>query len=203
MSEAKTIITDQKQTKIAILKFDTEKEREQEKVSDLFRSGLHSHDQIPYSGEINTWLVNYQFQPGQLLHSIHNSFMRNADKKCFWVAVELDDIVGCIGVIPSKKFPETVEIVCMTVSFKHRNKGIAERLVERAERWAVQKGFHAIHISAEEGSKAAELLYLANGYLLNETLSEDVSKRLGKDTETFVKLDHFLKDLTTEPCTVK
>ncbi|WP_346654871.1 GNAT family N-acetyltransferase [Cytobacillus firmus] len=60
---------------------------------------------------------------------------------------ETGELLGFIEVKPHKDFLSGIEqgnIVAIAVSSKGEGKGVGKRLMEKAEEWAHQKGYHQI-----------------------------------------------------------
>jgi len=69
------------------------------------------------------------------------------DTEIFVVEEETGELLGFLEVKPHKDFLSGIEqgnIVAIAVSSKGEGKGVGKRLMEKAEEWAHQKGYHQI-----------------------------------------------------------
>ncbi len=190
MSESK-----ESQKEVRVRTFCEENPGEQEKVVELFRTGMHSFDHIPLNARMYTLFLNNQLQPGGMMSCIHTSFMKNPEKSNFWVATIDDEIVGCVGAVPSSRYGGShLELVRLSVSSKHSSYGVASHLIETVENWARDRSFQFIHgVTLAESTQSVQL-YLMNHFAVKEKQSEDLSHIMGRVCEEFIWL-HFAKNL--------
>lgn len=110
----------------------------------------------------------------------------------FWVAVEGDELAGMFGL--EKLDQSRVELRRMYVSPDHRRRGLARRMLERAEQIALAQGYLELELSTSEVQDAALSLYRNAGYALQtEMVAEAPSNRtVGGNIRRF----YFSKALT-------
>ena len=81
---------------------------------------------------------------------------------------ELDEgeIAGWIGMFVFRSIADEprVEISGLVVDEKRRSRGIGEKLLERAEHWAREKGCHTIGLRCNVIRERAHIFYLQHGY---------------------------------------
>ncbi len=109
----------------------------------------------------------------------------------FWVAIDGDDLAGMFGL--EKLDHRRVEIRRMYVSPDHRRRGLAQKMLETAERIAGAAGYREIEASTSEIQDAALSLYRRSGYeLRSERVAKEQSNRtVGGNIRRF----HFSKVL--------
>ncbi len=69
---------------------------------------------------------------------------------------------GCGAINPIEK--DIVEIKRMYVNPEFRGRGIATKLLKELEQWAIELGYHRIHLFMGSKQPEAHQLYLINGY---------------------------------------
>jgi GNAT superfamily N-acetyltransferase len=112
-----------------------------------------------------------------------------AKRNAFWV-VEVDKkIVGTFGI--ESRNEDSTELRRMYLDRGHRSRGIAQRMLQRAEARARELGFSKMILSTAEVQKAAIVFYGRNGYQLvrTEIASSMSTKTVGADLTRF----HFEK----------
>lgn len=101
-------------------------------------------------------------------------FQNDIASNQLWVADEDGDIVG-IAAITTHQEPEyelvgwdlnetAIVIHRLAVSIHHRGKGIAEQLMQQAEREAVRRGIKVLRIDTNSANKATRQLFPKLGY---------------------------------------
>jgi GNAT superfamily N-acetyltransferase len=124
------------------------------------------------------------------LHGIFSEAKRNA----FWVVEAKKEIVGTFGIESHSK--DSTELRRMYLDKGHRSRGIAQRMLQRAESRARELGFSKVILSTAEVQKAAIAFYGKNGYQLvsTEVASTMSTKTVGAGIIRF----HFEKLLMNE-----
>jgi GNAT superfamily N-acetyltransferase len=81
----------------------------------------------------------------------------------FWLALAGGQPVGCIALrkLPS---PGCAEIKRMYVREEWRGRGISQKLLQAAERFARESGYQWIYLDTTDGMQAAARLYERTGY---------------------------------------
>ncbi len=93
------------------------------------------------------------------------------DEGPIWVAVDEDEIVGTVSVVPE---PEWLYIRSMAVSPKAQGLGIGNKMLQEAERYAADKGFDMLFLYTTYFSASAIKLYEKNGfYKVRDTTAEE------------------------------
>jgi len=110
------------------------------------------------------------------------------DGRGFWLALEREQIAGCIGLRridlwaeqpkeaatrEEKTIPGRAEIKRMYVREEWRGHGVAQRLLEAAEEFARAAGCGWIYLDTTDDMKAAARLYERNGYVRCERYNEN------------------------------
>ena len=108
----------------------------------------------------------------------------------FWVAVSGDDLMGMFGLEPSEK---GVELRRMYTHPSARRRGVARRMLARAEAEGRRMGAARLDLSTSELQRAALGLYRSAGYeMVREGVAETASnKTLGGGLRRY----HFAKML--------
>jgi GNAT superfamily N-acetyltransferase len=103
---------------------------------------------------------------GGELRQLQNVFSA-AKRNCFWV-VEIDgQIVGMFGI--ERRSEDSTELRRMYLDRPHRGRGIAQRMLQCAERRARDLGFSRLILSTAEIQEAAIAFYRKSGYRLVRT----------------------------------
>lgn len=89
-----------------------------------------------------------------------------------WLAWVDGQIAGCIA-FRALGNAETAEIKRMYVRPAWRGQGIAQELLEAAERFAQKNGYRWIYLDTTDGMVAAAQLYRRNGYELCERYNDN------------------------------
>jgi GNAT superfamily N-acetyltransferase len=90
-----------------------------------------------------------------------------AKRNAFWVVEADKEIVGTFGI--ESRSEDSTELRRMYLDRGHRGRGIAQRMLQRAEAWARELGFSKMILSTAEVQKAAIVFYGKNGYQLVRT----------------------------------
>lgn len=96
------------------------------------------------------------------LGSIEAYYLAREDQG-FWVA-DADDVVGMVGI--EHRDDQTAELRRMAVQKTQRRKGIARKLLAKAEAFSRDRGYRRIVLSTSELQAAARTLYESSGYRL-------------------------------------
>ena len=109
----------------------------------------------------------------------------------FWVALCDDEIIGMFGLESHGK--GDVELRRMYVKPSWQRRGIARRLIQRAEQHSREAGYDRLLLSTSELQEAALSLYRNSGYhLVKEEVAEEASnKTIGGGIRRY----HFVKEL--------
>jgi GNAT superfamily N-acetyltransferase len=81
----------------------------------------------------------------------------------FWLARSGDNIIGCIA-LRRRDLPLAAEIKRMYVRPEARGQGVAQQLLEAAERFALVAGYQWIYLDTADDMKAAARFYQRNGF---------------------------------------
>jgi len=121
------------------------------------------------------------------LHEVFAEEKRNA----FWVVEAGDELIGMFGI--ECRGNESTELRRMYLDQRHRGRGIAQRMIEWAEKRARELGFAKLILSTAEVQKAAIAFYKKSGYgLVGTERAEGMSaKAVGGGLTRF----HFEKSL--------
>jgi len=89
-----------------------------------------------------------------------------SETKCnaFWVVEIGDEIIGMFGI--ESRSNENTELRRMYLDRRHRGRGIAQRMLQRAETRARELGFVKLILSTAEVQNAAIAFYRKSGYRL-------------------------------------
>jgi GNAT superfamily N-acetyltransferase len=87
-----------------------------------------------------------------------------AKRNAFWVVETDKEIVGTFGI--ESRNEDSTELRRMYLDRGHRSRGIAQRMLQRAEARARELGFSKMILSTAEVQKAAIVFYGKNGYQL-------------------------------------
>jgi GNAT superfamily N-acetyltransferase len=90
-----------------------------------------------------------------------------AKRNAFWVVEADKEIVGTFGIESHNE--DSTELRRMYLDRGHRSRGIAQRMLQRAEARARELGFPKMTLSTAEVQKAAIVFYGKNGYQLVRT----------------------------------
>jgi GNAT superfamily N-acetyltransferase len=85
-------------------------------------------------------------------------------RSAFWVVETGDQIIGMFGI--ESRSDDSTELRRMYVDRRHRGRGIAQRMLQRAETRARELGFAKLILSTAEVQRAAISLYRKSGYTL-------------------------------------
>jgi len=83
-----------------------------------------------------------------------------------WVALTDDRIVGFLHIFyrPALEKPPEAVVQAMAVDQTRRKSGIGQRLLERAEEWALTRGLHSIALSSQVDRSDAHAFYARLGF---------------------------------------
>jgi len=81
----------------------------------------------------------------------------------FWLARSGDNIIGCVALRHIAE-PHSAEIKRMYVRPEARGQGVAQQLLESAERFALAAGYRWIYLDTADDMKAAARFYQRNGF---------------------------------------
>jgi len=106
----------------------------------------------------------------------------------FWVA-DLDGVVGMVGIEQCSE--NVAELRRMAVETSQRRRGIARALLETAEAFCRESGYHRIELNTSERQVAARLLYEKAGYRLLGTgvVAKTTNKLIGGLTRHYYEKD--------------
>jgi GNAT superfamily N-acetyltransferase len=100
-----------------------------------------------------------------------------AKRNAFWVVESDKEIVGTFGI--ESRSEDSTELRRMYLDRGHRSRGIAQRMLQRAEEQARESGFSKMVLSTAGVQKAAIAFYGKNGYQLVRT---DVASTMSTKT---------------------
>jgi GNAT superfamily N-acetyltransferase len=88
------------------------------------------------------------------------------ESSVFVAELSQGEIAGWIGMFVFRSIADEprVEVSGLVVDEKRRSQGIGEKLLERAERWAREKGCRAIGLRCNVIRERAHVFYLRQGY---------------------------------------
>ena len=104
----------------------------------------------------------------------------------FWVAEVSGQVVGCAGV--QRQSAEVAELRRMSVDIRWRRQGIARRLLEEVEGFALRYGYQRLCLSTITPLKPAISMYERAGYELT-----------GKSQYGAITVLHYVKQLVSPP----
>jgi ribosomal protein S18 acetylase RimI-like enzyme len=166
---------------ITIRKF---QKSDQNAVVEIFQNGLISDSETPEIKELQRWFVNSKLDPiSGDMYNIWNSFHLDTNEdettSMFWVACssDNDEIIGCIGCIPSTMYPNSIELIRMSVKYTYRHQGIATKLIATLQNWCIMKNKQSIHLDTLLEMEPAIQLYLKNGFTIVDKKTIDISER--------------------------
>jgi GNAT superfamily N-acetyltransferase len=81
----------------------------------------------------------------------------------FWLARSVDNVIGCLALRRLAE-PHSAEIKRMYVRPEARGQGVAQQLLEAAEKFALAAGYHWIYLDTADDMKAAARFYRRNGF---------------------------------------
>ena len=111
------------------------------------------------------------------------------DEGPIWVAVDEDEIVGSVSVVPE---PDWLYIRSMAVLPKAQGLGIGNKMLQEAERYAADNGFDKLFLYTTYFSASAIKLYEKNGfYKVRDTTADEwfgtpglaMEKNINRDTK--------------------
>lgn len=172
----------------------------QQEASDLYRNGINSYQHTGSCHALSSSRFTKRLTPGGDIYDIDAYFMKgradNGKKRCFWVALLDDKVVGIVGAVPSTKFGDDyLELVRMSVSATCRKCGVGSRLLATIEAWAKEQGYSRMNLYTLDKFTLAVDLYMKNGYALHSTVVYDVTDELQLNKPEFVNIVHFVKVL--------
>lgn len=169
---------------------------DQAAVSDMYRSGMKIYSEMDNASlaSCTSWFVNNKLQEGGDMSDIQKYFMDDP-KRCFWVAVLNNKIVGCVGAYPSTKYDdkEYVELVRMSVSSDARNQGVGAKFIKVLNDWGKLQGYSKIYLSTLNEMHLAVALYTKNRFILKEQEAYDVSGMVG--FPCVMTGNHYVRDI--------
>ncbi len=89
----------------------------------------------------------------------------NAPDRCYWVALEGDQVVGGVGIGPLPGFGEVCELQKMYCLPQARGTGIAQRLLDLALEFA-RDHYRQVYLETLPNMKPAQRFYEKNGFRL-------------------------------------
>jgi GNAT superfamily N-acetyltransferase len=81
----------------------------------------------------------------------------------FWLARAGDNVIGCVALRHIAE-PNAAEVKRMYVRPEARGQGVAQLLLETAEKFALAAGYHWIYLDTADDMKAAARFYQRNGF---------------------------------------
>ncbi|XP_072263266.1 N-acetyltransferase 8-like [Pyxicephalus adspersus] len=118
------------------------------------------------------WFLNRYVYAAYVEYSLNSDMMNirkyylERDGYCFWVAELAGEVVGMVAAIPPSppNGGNQVELKRLSVSLKHRGKGIAKALCSRVIDYARKRGSSAVVLSTSLSQIDASTLYLKMGF---------------------------------------
>lgn len=112
---------------------------------------------------------------GVMLRDDPESFARDyfRDGSGVWLAYEGGNVVGCIALRPLPQLERAGEIKRMYVKPEGRGQGIAERLLEALEEYAVEAGYRTLYLDTKDDLTTAIRFYRRHGYEECERYNEN------------------------------
>ncbi len=98
-------------------------------------------------------------------------FLSGLPDQAVFVACLNDEVVGWIDLVVTHHlaYMSRAEIAGLVVADGVRSRGIGRLLVQRAEKWAAERGFEQMLVRSRSTREAAHRFYLTNGYSLSKT----------------------------------
>ncbi len=183
-------------TDLLIRKFEA---ADQDELVEIYRSGMNAYADIPVISQCTSWFVDDKLKPGGDMSDVQTHYMDNntdGKKRCFWVAVLDNKIVGCVGAIPSTKYSEDyVELVRMSVSATCRKMGVGSRMVGVLTEWAKAEGYKNVNLSTLRKMHLGVELYTRNGFTVDKEEEVDVADRFDSTEPLMITVVHFVKPI--------
>jgi len=173
-------------------------ENDQAGVSDLYASGMHGYAHIPIVGQCYAWYIERRLRPDGDMSNVQSVYMNAGHNSCFWVAEYDNQIVGCIGAVPStsaKYGSGYVELVRVIVSTDCRKMAVGSRLITVLETWAREEGYLGVYLLTFGALPEPAILYPKCGYEIVEEEDFDVADKLELQQPTYIKVTHYTKSL--------
>lgn len=104
------------------------------------------------------------------LWDIQNNYFNKGQS--FWIAVdEFDRVIGCIG---TKLIENKLFLSRLYVKYDIKRKGIGRKLLKKAEEFAKENNYNAIHVHLGRDYLESHIFYPKNGY---EQYKEEYMKK--------------------------
>lgn len=174
---------------------------DQNEVATIFVNGLRSYDTVSNDiKKIQVWFTESKLAEGGDMNDIYLSYKIEEEEaivdRNFWVATIDDQIVGCIGCIPSTVYDDAKELVRMSVKAEYRRHGVARKLIDHLSSWILSKGFKKVNLDTLTAMEAAIKFYKAVGFHITHEEVFDISSRKLDLADSNLYLTHLLKDLS-------
>ena len=116
-----------------------------------------TEDDIPRILEIENEAISPPWTHGGLLGEIYN------EDSFFALAIDAED--ATLGFVILRRMGDEGELFQIAVEKAHRQRGIADTLMEAAIDWAHGNGLGSIYLEVRESNEAAIALYKKHGFI--------------------------------------
>ncbi|MFN0173527.1 MAG: GNAT family N-acetyltransferase [Saprospiraceae bacterium] len=96
------------------------------------------------------------------LLTIPDVYQQNAGN--FWVAIADGEVVGSIGLIDCGEGIGCIRKMFVRADWRGKGRGVAQKLLDTLEAWAVRQGLHSLYLGTVERLHAAIRFYERNGF---------------------------------------
>jgi len=176
---------------------------DQDEVAKIFRQGFESYNHLGNdSATLGNWFAIYKLKEGGEMSNIYDSFHISANEdetdRNFWVATLNNEVVGCVGAIPSEEHKDDgIELIRMSVKSGNRGHGIGSKLISHLLNWTLSKGKRKVLLSTKYDMESAIILYLKNEFHITHVSIYDVTLPDDPDLPLIIdkriSVTHFMK----------
>ncbi|MEX0762969.1 MAG: GNAT family N-acetyltransferase [Dehalococcoidia bacterium] len=111
------------------------------------------------------------------------AYYRSGSRRMFWVAETDGGVIATGAMEPWQDDDGVGRLRRVSVAGEYRRRGVAWRMMDCIEKWAIESGYRAIRLDTADRFEEAVAMYRARGYGLVER-----TPRLRADSLTFEKL---------------
>ncbi len=158
-------------------------QRDTDRVRDIFVAGhaaLFRPGDSPEAQRLVTERIDKSLQEDMLDPF---TYYRSGPRRMFWVAETGNGVIATAALEPWQDDDGVGHLRRVSVAGEYRRRGVAWRMMDCIEQWAVERGYRAIRLDTADRFEEAVAMYRARGYGLVER-----TPRLRADSLTFEKL---------------